>query len=133
MSKKAKEKPTGKRLGKVYIPTKYVVDLDNESMVDEARECMIEDIMSAIKHDEMPYWVDIAEDNSLSESDIPDFLKHEEEIEDETVDVIASGYEWECPHCDMLNHEIELAEFVTCSNCYKHFNVTDFHHAYGNH
>jgi len=123
------------RLGKVYISTKYVVDLDDKSMVDEAKTCMFEDITNAVKYDELINWIKVKEDNSLSEADIPEFLKDEGEdkIEDETVDVIASGYEWECPHCETLNNEIELTETVMCSNCYKHFNITDFHHAYGNH
>jgi hypothetical protein len=32
----------------------------------------------------------------------------------DTVDLIASGYEWICPHCDKLNHEIEATETVMC-------------------
>ena len=63
------------RLGKVYIPTHYVVDLDNESMVSEARECMYEDLMNAVKYDELTNWIESTEDSSLSEEDIPEFLK----------------------------------------------------------
>ena len=29
---------------------------------------------------------------------------------DETVDVIASGYEWTCPKCEHFNTEIEYTE-----------------------
>jgi hypothetical protein len=34
----------------------------------------------------------------------------------ESVDLIASGYEWTCPKCDKLNHEIEFkyGEKVKC-------------------
>lgn len=32
----------------------------------------------------------------------------------ESVDLIASGYEWVCPHCDKLNREIEITQTVTC-------------------
>ena len=35
----------------------------------------------------------------------------------ECVDLIASGYEWECPNCENLNKEIEVTEQVTCSYC----------------
>jgi len=63
------------RLGKVYIPTHYVVDLDNESMVDEAKICMIEDIICAIDSEEIAIWIESTEDSSLSEEDIPEFLK----------------------------------------------------------
>lgn len=71
---KEREAPT-MRLGKVYIPTHYVVDLDDESMVGEAKECMLEDLMNAVKFDELPNWVQVVEDNSLSEANIPEFLK----------------------------------------------------------
>jgi uncharacterized protein (DUF983 family) len=35
----------------------------------------------------------------------------------ESVDIIASGYEWECPHCETLNKVIEWTEEVTCEQC----------------
>lgn len=70
------------RLGKVYIPSQYVVDLDNESMVDEAKECMLEDIMNAVKFNELPSWVQVVEDDSLFEADIPEFLKDNDGTEE---------------------------------------------------
>lgn len=52
------------------------------------------------------------------------------EIEDEEVQIIASGHEWDCPHCGYPNHEIAATEFVVCrSNCWKRFRVADYHHA----
>lgn len=66
------------RTGKVHIPTHYVVDLDDESMADEAKTCMFEDLMNAVKYDELANWIDVVEDSSLSEEDIPEFLKNEE-------------------------------------------------------
>jgi DNA-directed RNA polymerase subunit RPC12/RpoP len=45
------------------------------------------------------------------------------------VDLIASGYEWECPKCDQLNKEIEVTENVTCEECKSVFEVADYHHA----
>jgi len=47
------------------------------------------------------------------------------------VELIASGYEWECPECSMLNTEIEIKEIVMCIKCDNIFEVTDFYHAYG--
>ena len=47
------------------------------------------------------------------------------------VELIASGYDWDCPNCGMPNHEIELTEFVTCEKCHLDFNVTECHHAIG--
>ncbi len=50
-----------------------------------------------------------------------------------TVDLIASGYEWICPICDKLNHEIETTEIVTCSNiaCSESFKTNPAEHAIG--
>jgi len=121
------------RLGKIYIPTHYVVDLDAENMVHEAKDCMFEDLINAVKYNELADWVTVVEDSSLSEADIPDFLKDDDEIYDDPIDIIVSSYEWECPHCETLNKEIELNETVMCSNCYKHFHVTEYCHTYGNH
>ena len=123
------------RMGKVYITSQYTVDLDNNRKVDEAKDCLVEDITNAVKdNDEMAAYIKVEEDSSLLEADIPEFLKDEDdddEIYDDLIDIIASGYEWECPHCEMLNHEIELTETVMCSNCYRHFRTNDHHHAYG--
>ena len=130
--KKAGEKSAGKRLGKVYISSEYVVDLDNKYMVDEAKECMLEDLLNAVKFDELPSWINVAEDDNLSEADIPEFLIGDDEIGDECVEITAGEYEWECPHCEILNKEIEITENVTCSKCHKRFFVYDHHHAYGN-
>lgn len=49
----------------------------------------------------------------------------------EMVDIIASGYEWTCPECDRLNHEVETLSFVTCRGCDRHFLTGEFHHAHG--
>ena len=35
----------------------------------------------------------------------------------ETVDLIASGYEWECPNCEEVNREIEFTDTVCCGKC----------------
>lgn len=66
------------RLGKVYIPTYYVVDLDDENMVAEAKDCMLEDILNAVKYEEIASWIESTEDNSVLEEDIPEFLKGDE-------------------------------------------------------
>lgn len=62
------------RLGKVYISAQYVVDLDNESMVDDAKICIAEDIVNAVKYNELESYIKVEEDNSLFEADIPEFL-----------------------------------------------------------
>ena len=51
----------------------------------------------------------------------------------QTVELIASGYEWECPECEFLNKEIEITLTVTCEHCQEKFEVDVYgaHHAYG--
>ena len=68
------------RLGKVYITIQYAVDLDNKCMVDEAKECLIEDITNAVKYNgELMAYIKVSEDSKLLELDIPEFLKGDEE------------------------------------------------------
>ncbi len=49
----------------------------------------------------------------------------------ETVDMIASGYEWVCPNCETLNSEIEAATTVTCVTCSGVFETNPPEHALG--
>lgn len=48
----------------------------------------------------------------------------------ETVDLIASGYEWECPKCGELNKEVEVEKIVYCGKCGRAYEVNPPHHAY---
>ena len=48
----------------------------------------------------------------------------------QSVDLIASGYEWCCPCCEHFNREIELSETVRCRKCRRLFIVGDATHAY---
>ena len=69
------------KLGKVKIELEYVVDLDNEEMVNDAKTYMYEDIMNIVKYEELFDIIEVTdEDKTLKEEDIPDFLK--EEVED---------------------------------------------------
>lgn len=51
-------------------------------------------------------------------------------MENETVDMIASGYEWICPECETLNKEIEWTENVTCEQCGRIYETELPEHAY---
>ena len=51
-------------------------------------------------------------------------------MEKKTIELIASGYEWNCPSCEELNHEIEILEIVKCKECGKEFKVQEIYHAY---
>lgn len=50
--------------------------------------------------------------------------------EKDTVELIASGYEWVCPKCKAFKKEIEITEEVFCNNCMTRFVVDNYHHAY---
>ena len=62
------------RMGKVIISAEYFVDLDNNGMVDEAKECLYEDIMNAVKHEELHNYIEVEPAPEANESDIPEFL-----------------------------------------------------------
>lgn len=49
---------------------------------------------------------------------------------DETVDMIASGYEAICPICETAIHTIEIVETVTCPTCGITHPVDETEHAY---
>lgn len=54
-----------------------------------------------------------------------------DEQEAETVDLVASGYEWICPNCDHFNHEIEANAEVTCRECGRTYETNPPEHAIG--
>jgi len=78
MAKKAKKKM---RLGRVVISMAYVVDLDNDDMVQEAKDCLYEDVMNAVKYEEIGTYMDVMEDKKAKPGDIPEFLVHKEDEE----------------------------------------------------
>jgi hypothetical protein len=54
----------------------------------------------------------------------------------ETVDLIASGYEWICPNCDEDNREISINVIgtaigdVTCQSCGETFDIGNYDHCF---
>lgn len=65
--------PTPK-LGRVCINISYVVDLNNEIMVEEAKDAVYEDLCAAVKSDELYSNITVIEDKKAKLKDIPDFL-----------------------------------------------------------
>ena len=63
------------KYGKVGFCLEYVVDLSNEDMINEAKTCLYEDILSSIKYGAIEKLIDVTPDPTASEGDIPDFLK----------------------------------------------------------
>lgn len=63
------------RLGRVYFNIDYVVDLDNKEMVAEAKQCVFEDVMNAVKNDELVANIKVTVDPTADTNDIPEFLR----------------------------------------------------------
>lgn len=62
------------RLGRVVFDLGYVVDLDDEEMVEDAKVCILEDIYNATKYGELPQYIEIQPAPDAKEEDIPEFL-----------------------------------------------------------
>jgi hypothetical protein len=74
------------RLGRIAFDLGYVVDLDNNEMIEDAKVCILEDIENAIKFGELDQYLEVqpAPDNA-TEADIPEFLIHADEEHDDHV------------------------------------------------
>jgi hypothetical protein len=79
------------RLGKVKIKFEYVVDLDSEYMIKEAKYALCHDLMNALyplhqcKHSKIHEIIEVTEqDNNLEPSDIPIFLTEDAYVDDVT-------------------------------------------------
>lgn len=59
------------------------------------------------------------------------WLPEQAHEEPESVDIIASGYEWNCPkdECGALNHEVEVKDWVVCLGCGHGFTTNPPNHA----
>ena len=51
-------------------------------------------------------------------------------IEEQSVAMIASGYDWICPHCEHMNHEIEALTALHCETCRTGYLAEAPEHAY---
>lgn len=61
------------KMGIVSLNLNYIVDLEDNTMVDYACDCLLEDISNMIKFNEhLPF--SFKEDATLDFSDIPSFL-----------------------------------------------------------
>lgn len=63
------------RFGRVAFNINYVVDLDDADMVDEAKQCVFEDVINAVKYAEVVNYIKIVHDPAATVQDIPEFLR----------------------------------------------------------
>jgi hypothetical protein len=64
------------RMGKVSFAISEIVDLDNPEMVEMAKDFILDDIMNVYKYEEdYNDYIVCEEDNTLTETDIPDWYE----------------------------------------------------------
>ena len=51
-------------------------------------------------------------------------------FEKEAVRLVSAGYEWTCPECDAHQLEMTYANYVTCSECCKNFQISKNEHKF---
>jgi len=61
-------------LGRVHITAEYVVDMNDERMVSQAKDALYDDVMNAVKYNELPQMIEVDKEDGLSVNDIPEFL-----------------------------------------------------------
>ena len=62
------------RLGRVTIDLGYVVDMDNLEMVEHAKRCIYDDVMTADVNQELQQWITVLPDKKATKGEIPEFL-----------------------------------------------------------
>jgi hypothetical protein len=66
------------KLKKVTLDIYYMVYADDENMIRHAKDCLYDDIMSAVKHDELFGLIRVVDaPPGAKECDIPEFLLEE--------------------------------------------------------
>ena len=57
-----------------------------------------------------------------------DELRKQEQEHMPDVELIASGYDWQCPACNHWNNEPEIIEKVNCTQCNGVYTVSGYSH-----
>jgi hypothetical protein len=52
------------KMGRVCLDLNYIVDMDNQEMVERAYECLYEDLMQGVKYGNIGNWIDVIEDKN---------------------------------------------------------------------
>ncbi|HEY9764537.1 MAG TPA: hypothetical protein V6D07_18565 [Trichocoleus sp.] len=123
--------PAGNSMGKPEIVQVQVDDLEPGQIEEGDHYELATELVNDAGY--------VAGEPAFDENDIGDPQKLElwkqiaytiqdEEEEEETVSLIASGYDWTCPSCGHNNNETESEEKVSCANCEKEFQVDSVDH-----
>ena len=62
---------------RITLDLYYVVRAGDDEMIQHAKDCLYEDIMSAYKNDELYDCIRVVDAPDASEDDIPEFLQEE--------------------------------------------------------
>ena len=68
-------------LKRVTFNISYVVDGDNQDMVDDAMTAVYDDVHNAVKFDEVASYIEVVDAPGANEEDIPEFLIMDKEDE----------------------------------------------------
>ena len=77
------------KLGKVFMHNEYIVDLDNEFMVDHAREALAEDVMTGVQQQEIDGWITVEEAPDAKREDIEEFLLDDDRMKIDGVTTVS--------------------------------------------
>lgn len=58
------------RKGKVFMYVEYIVDLDDDDMVNRAKDYLYDDIRECVLHEYVDDWIDIKELDSIEASEL---------------------------------------------------------------
>lgn len=64
---------------KVMLDLYYMVRADDEQMVERAKDCLLEDIMSLVKYEGLYNSIRLVDAPDATEEDIPEFLLEEQD------------------------------------------------------
>lgn len=62
------------RLGVVEFHCSYVVDLDNQEMVEAAQTAIYDEVVAIVEDGAVDRWIDVREDETAQAAEIPEFL-----------------------------------------------------------
>jgi hypothetical protein len=80
-------------LGKLVIDLGYVVDLNDEKMIELGKDCLYEDLMALVKNNEIYDAIRLINSPESNPSDIPEFILTETTEENSYITDVCHGKE----------------------------------------
>lgn len=91
------------KLGRVVIDLGYVVDMENQEQVAEAKRCFYDDLSNAQRYNELASWMEVQPDENATEDMIPEHIT----VCKKCGSSLDEGYctDETCPYYDYLQDE----------------------------